>query len=358
MKKEDAGNNSEAQVKPTVTREAALAQLSLNQITQKAHTIWDEIKKMEITENIEKAKAEFAQVIFGDNGNESDLCNATVKGVGNRSKACGHTGLSSKGSSAGKNLVVDFFCLCVRRQDGEGVNQVCGFYAGSGYKNGQLGWNETGPWGSSTMWALIKGGCWKHMQQHPKSTSEARHILDKFLKHLKVGGVYRQIKCENDPPCSNRKAKTVVSGSDRKAGMLGTAITVSISTEVTCDGKKGDEKTGKNPGGVCVYYGQESEWKNIPWVIKFETALASVDAVNNQKTSIQRAIQKLQMLLHRAEEIYETTKVISEIKYHGGLTAALQNASGNLTVYNTTRIRSYSYNLNSYFVPAWALLFL
>ncbi|CCD12121.1 Variant surface glycoprotein [Trypanosoma congolense IL3000] len=336
---EDSGNNSKTQLPHTTTREAALLQTSLNQITQRAHKILDEINKMDVTENIEKAKAEFHKVIFGDGGNESNLCHATVNDMDNRSVACGDTGLSSKGASAGKNLVVDFFCLCaMRTESGEGAKQACGFFVGK--IDYYYGWGEQGPWGSSTMWASIKGGCGKRMQQHPKSTAEARHILDQFLKHLKTGGVYRQIKCEKNPHPNCKKA--IVEDSNRKEGMLGTGVTVDNTAKVTCDGKKGDDKKPE-AGGVCVYYGKESEWKNIPWVIKYESALTTVEYANNQTASIQRDIQKLQTLLHRAEEIYETAKVITEIQNPIRLASVFPNASGNLTAYNTTRIRSYSY---------------
>ncbi|CCD13780.1 unnamed protein product, partial [Trypanosoma congolense IL3000] len=207
---EDMGNSSFPHVKPTLTREAAVAQLSLNQITQKAHTILDEINKVNLNKAIEKANSQFSQVIFGENGNETKLCQATVNDMDNRSQACGMPGEGRKGDSAGKNLVVDFFCLCaMRTKSSEGAKQACGFFVGK--IDYYYGWSEQGPWGSSTMWASIKGGCGKHMQQHPKSTAEARHILDQFLKHLKTGGVYRW---------GNGK----VEGSNRKEGMLGTGV--------------------------------------------------------------------------------------------------------------------------------------
>ncbi|CCD12089.1 unnamed protein product, partial [Trypanosoma congolense IL3000] len=190
---EQMGNSWEAKLTSAVTKETVVTQLSLNQITQRAQKILEDIRKINVTKEIEKVKDEFHKVIFGEDGNESNLDQGALKGVDGRAGACGNNGLSSKGTSAGKNLVVDFFCLCVQRQDGEGINQVCGFYAGSGYKNGQLGWNDTGLMGSSTMWASIKGGCGKHMQQNPKSTAEARHILDQFLNHLRTGGVYRSV---------------------------------------------------------------------------------------------------------------------------------------------------------------------
>ncbi|CCD13442.1 unnamed protein product [Trypanosoma congolense IL3000] len=155
---EEIVNGGEVKINSTATKESVVAQLSLNQITQKAHTILDELKKMKVTDNIEKAKAEFNKVIFGENGNESDLCHATVKGVGDRAVACGPPGLNTKGNSAGKNLVADFFYLCsMRTGSSEDAKQACGFYVGRIDKH--YGWTEQDPWGSSTMWASIKGCC-------------------------------------------------------------------------------------------------------------------------------------------------------------------------------------------------------
>ncbi|CCD13208.1 Variant surface glycoprotein [Trypanosoma congolense IL3000] len=337
----NSGNNSEASVKPIVTREAAISQLSLNQITQKAHKILEDIRKINVEEKIEKVKHEFNKVIFGDGGNESELEQSVLNGVGDRAVACGKSGLTEKGNNAGKNLVVDFFCLCARNPEEQGVNQVCGFYVG--VKDSKIGWNESDLMGSSTMWASIKGGCGKHMQRHPKSTAEARHILGQFLKHLKTGGVYRW---------GNGK----VDGSDRKEGMLGTGVgkeNGNVGTGPVCSGKNG--KGGNHPGGVCVYYGKESELDNIPWLNTFQKAIASVDTVNNQTATVQRNIKKIQMLLDRAEELYETTKVISEPQNPIGLPAAFLNASGNMTVHNATRTRSYSHSSHACFIPALVL---
>ncbi|CCD17122.1 Variant surface glycoprotein [Trypanosoma congolense IL3000] len=307
---EQMGNGGEAMISPAAMREAAVAQISLTQITQKAQKILEDIKRINVSKEIGKAKAEFNKVIFGDDGNESDLDHGALNGIGDRATACGNTGLSSEGTSAGKNLVVDFFCLCVQRPDGEGANQVCGFYVGSNNKNGQLGWSEAGPSGSSTMWASIKGGCGKHMQQHPKSTTEARHILDTFLKHLKTGGVYRW----------GDSSQKTVKGSGRKEGMLGTGVGKENSgSDVLCNGRKGG-KSGESPGGICVYYGSDKWEDDIDWMKQFNATLTTVDAANDQTATVQRSIQKLQMLLHRAEEIYETAKVVSEIQYPVGLT--------------------------------------
>ncbi|CCD14867.1 unnamed protein product [Trypanosoma congolense IL3000] len=79
---EDTGNNAGAQVKQTLTREAALTKLSLNQITQRVHKILEDIRKINVTKEIEKVKAEFAKVIFGVYGNKSDLCQEKVKDLG------------------------------------------------------------------------------------------------------------------------------------------------------------------------------------------------------------------------------------------------------------------------------------
>ncbi|CCD12033.1 Variant surface glycoprotein [Trypanosoma congolense IL3000] len=345
---EQLGNSWEPKLNSAAIKGTAISKASLNQIAQSAHTILEEIKKMNITENIEKAKAYFSQVIFGDGGNESNLCHTTVKDMDNRSVACGIPGEERKGDRAGKNLVVDFFCLCaMRTESSEGAKQACGFFVGKIDK--YYGWSEQGPWGSSTMWASIKGGCGKHMHQRPKSTTEARHILDQFLKHLKTGGVYRSV---------DSGGKTV-EYSDRKAGMLGTGVGKENvnGKDILCNGKKGGKD--QTPGGVCVYYGQDpNSWEgNILWLKLFQTALAIVDAANNQTAFIQRALQKLQLLQHRAEYIYETMKVVGEIQ-NTERPPPSQSASGNLTAYNATRTRSYSYSHHPYLMPLWVLLLL
>ncbi|CCD14365.1 Variant surface glycoprotein [Trypanosoma congolense IL3000] len=348
---EDVGNNSETQVKTTVTREAALAQLTLNQITQKAHKILDDIKKMNVTKEIGKAKAEFDKVIFGDGGNESELCQDTVNGMDNRSEVCGKLVMGQKEMVLERTLLWISFCLCAQRTvNSEGINQVCGFYVGR--IDNYYGWSEQGPWGSSTMWASIKGGCGKYMQQHPKSTGEARHILDQFLKHLETGGVYRW-----------GDSGDKVDGSERKAGMLGTGAGKKDGSgsgnSLVCNGKKGG-KLPSSPGGICVYYGPESDhWNNnIPWVKQFQTALTTLNLANNQTATIQRSFKKLQMLQHRAEQIYETAKVMLKVQNPVGLPAAFQNASGNLTAFNTTRTRSYTCRTHTYFTILWVLFLL
>ncbi|CCD16374.1 hypothetical protein, unlikely [Trypanosoma congolense IL3000] len=111
-----------------------------------------------------------------------------------------------------------------------------------------------------------------------------------------------------------------------------------------CDGGRGYTEGGrksrkdKPPGGVCVYYGSETKiWEeNIDLLKQFKTALAIVDDANNKTATIQRDIDKLQTLLHRAEEIYETTQVISEIQ-KPVVPTNLQTAAKRLTTYNAAR---------------------
>ncbi|CCD11729.1 Variant surface glycoprotein [Trypanosoma congolense IL3000] len=344
------GNILDAHVKPTITLEAAVAQAILRRITKRAHTILESIRKVNITSEIGNAKLEFAQVILGEGKNESHLCDGVLKDVGERGNACGKPGAGEKGTHAGKNLVVDFFCLCAQRTE-DGIDNACKVKVGS--KSEKHSWGTLAPSGSPSMWASIKKECANLLHQTPKSTKEGHEVLEDFLKHLKAGGVYSW-------------GDTSVKGHNLKPGMLGTAVGKENGggNDLLCDGSKGytgkggkKGKSGTPPGGMCVYYGAEPEWQNIPWLKPFKTALASVDSVNNQTAAIKRNIKKLQMLLHRAEEIYETAKVITEIKYPI-VPTAFQNASGNLTAYNATRTRSYSYTYHTYFIPMWVLFFL
>ncbi|CCD13443.1 unnamed protein product [Trypanosoma congolense IL3000] len=163
------------------------------------------------------------------------------------------------------------------------------------------------------------------MQQCPTSTAEARHILDQFLKHLKTGGVYRWGE-KNDK----------VDGSERKEGMLGTSVGKNGISESEkgpiCNGKEG--KIGQPPGGICVYHGKESNWEtSIHWLKQFRVALETVCATNSQIATIKRNIEKLQTLLHRAEQIYETNKVISEVQ-KPVVPKDFQTTAKRLTAYN------------------------
>ncbi|CCD14366.1 Variant surface glycoprotein, partial [Trypanosoma congolense IL3000] len=308
-KTENVGSSSDGQVTLTTTGEPAVAQALINRITQKAHIILEKIKKTNVTEEIEKVKAEFAQVIFGEGGSEGDLCHGALSGVAQRGAACGTPGTGMKGNSAGNSLVVDFFCLCAMRAD-DGMENACGVrIGGKSSKPDNHGWGSTdGPLGSPSMWASIKKECGTLLHHHPKSTGEGEEILEEFLRHIKLGGVYRWGTTSN------------VQGSGKKEGMLGTGVGNNDGDHeggLLCDGTRGKKgvravrgngENTVNPGGVCVYYGPKSEWQNIPWLKKFQTALEIVDVANNQTAIIQRAIEKLQTLLRRAEEIYETTR--------------------------------------------------
>ncbi|CCD16375.1 unnamed protein product [Trypanosoma congolense IL3000] len=105
---EQMENSSVAQLQSTVIREVAVAQAILKRIARRAHTILEDIQKVNATNDIEKIKAEFNKVIFGEGMNESDLCKGSLKGVVDRGNTCGIPGLAHKGENAGKNLLVDF----------------------------------------------------------------------------------------------------------------------------------------------------------------------------------------------------------------------------------------------------------
>ncbi|CCD12034.1 Variant surface glycoprotein [Trypanosoma congolense IL3000] len=335
----ESGNGSDSAVKLTATREAAVAQAILHRITQKAHKILEDIRRVNVTGDIEKVKTEFAQVIFGEGMNESDLCDGALKDVGDRGNACGNPGTGERGNSVDKNLVVNFFCLCAMRKD-DGIENVCGVKVGGNSgksKPDNHGWDTNKPLGTFSMWASVKKGCGNLFHRHSSSTKEGYEVLDDFLKHLNSGGLYRWGKSNN------------VEDSGLKAGMLGTSAWKNggYGTGPVCNGKKGGSG---GPSGVCVYYGQKEWDDNILWLHKFKTALASADDINNQTVFIQRSLQKLHMLLHRAEEIYETANVIKEIQ-KPVVPPNLQSAAKRLTAYSAAR----RYH-PCHFILLWVLL--
>ncbi|CCD16633.1 unnamed protein product [Trypanosoma congolense IL3000] len=314
----------------------------LSRITQKAHNILDEIRKNNVSEEIEKVKAELSHVIFGAGGAESDLCNGSLKDVTGRGAACGNSGLHAKGQSAGNNLVVDFFCLCAQRND-DGIHDACKVKVGS--KSEKHSWGDKAPSGSSSMWASIKKECENLLHQHPKSAKEGHEVIDDFWNHLKSGGLYRW--------GNTRK----VDGSERKPGMLGTGAGTEGSggKDVVCDGRRGYTATrgsGTPPGGICVYYGQEPQWEeNIEWLKKLKTAMNTVDVLNNKTATIKRDIEKLHMLLHRAEKVYESAKLITEIQ-QPVLPTNLQTTAKRLTAYSASR----RHHPNTHFFSLFVLL--
>ncbi|CCD16429.1 Variant surface glycoprotein [Trypanosoma congolense IL3000] len=330
---EHVGNGSDAQLSHTTTLEAAAAQAILRRITEKSHTILEEIRKNNVTEEIKNVKAEFAHVIFGEDWSESNLCDVALKNLVKRPDACGKPADGKKGDSAGNNLVVDFFCLCSQRKE-DGIQDACKVKVGG--KGDNHGWSDQGPLGSSSMWASIKKECGNLLHKAPKSTTEAQEVLEDFLIHLKAGGVYKA-KASND---------YVKAG--LKPGMLGTAVTTKHGEDLICDGNKGKTKP---PGGICVYYGSENDWKNIPWLKKLKNSLISLDALNNKTATIQRDIEKLQMLLHRAEKIYETAKVITEVQ-NPVVPPNLQTATKRLTAYNA----AWTLHPINHFILLWVLL--
>ncbi|CCD16718.1 unnamed protein product, partial [Trypanosoma congolense IL3000] len=167
----DQVESSSGALQPTTTREAAVAQALIRRISQKAHNILDDIRRLNTTSAIENVKAVFAQVIFGGGGNESDLDKSTLSEVKGRADACGKSGLQSKGQSAGKNLVVDFFCLCAQNSDkNNGIENVCGVKVGS--KDDNHSWGANTVLGSPSLWASIKKGCGNLFHRYPNSTKE------------------------------------------------------------------------------------------------------------------------------------------------------------------------------------------
>ncbi|CCD14458.1 Variant surface glycoprotein [Trypanosoma congolense IL3000] len=336
---EHTGNSEDAQLKHTTTRETTVTQAILRRITKKAHTILEQIGRVNATRDIEKVKTEFSQIIFGKGRSESHLCDESLKDLGDRATACGRPGAETKGSHAGKNLVVDFFCICAQRtKSNEGIDNACRVQVGG--KGDQHGWGDQGPLGAVSMWASLKRECGNLMQQHTKSTEEGHELLEDFLSHLKAGGLYRWGKDSKD--------------SSRKASMLGTAAGTDNDgngKDILCNGRKGKNGGGNvKSGGICVYYGPVTQLDdNIEWLKKFKTALASVDAVNNQTAFIQRSLQKLQMLQHRAEYIYETANVISETQ-KPFVPKDSQTAAKRLTAYNA------AWRYRHHLILPWVLL--
>ncbi|CCD16072.1 Variant surface glycoprotein [Trypanosoma congolense IL3000] len=334
-------NSTDVQLKPITTREAAVAQAILRRIVQKAHTILGKITKINATTDIEEAKAQFTQVIFGEGKNESQFFDGVLNGIGGRTEACGNPGTGTKGSYAGKNLVVDFFCLCAMRtgepaKEKEGVQDACKVKVGS--KSEKHSWGSGAPSGSSSMWASIKKECGNLLHQHTRSTKEGNEVIEDFVTHLKSGGVYRW--------------GSTVEDSGQKKGMLGTGVGKQDSTGGSgpvCDGSRGNTK-GTPPAGICVYYGPENWEENIEWLKKLETALDLVDTLNDKTAAIQQSIEKLHMLLHRAEEIYENTKVITEIQ-HPVVPTNIQTAAKRLTAYDAAQ----RYH-PCHFILTWVLL--
>ncbi|CCD15007.1 unnamed protein product [Trypanosoma congolense IL3000] len=234
------------------------------------------------------AKNTFNQVIFGKNGKE-DLSHEALEVVPSRMAACGSKPLEKKGQSAGKNLIVDFFCLCAKHDVEDGVDKVCGVSVGNGrdsrWEGGTLD-------SANTMWDEVKNGCEKFFKNGVTSTQDGYSLYNDFLEKVKVGG--------------NVKLKH--SSTVHKPGMLGTAVSETEKNDFHCNGKKEVNNGRFNVGsgsGVCVSYGNHHREQNIKWLSQFKAGLQLVDQLNTETASWQH---QLTTLLNRARELYEKVK--------------------------------------------------
>ncbi|CCD13807.1 Variant surface glycoprotein [Trypanosoma congolense IL3000] len=268
----------------TQSEEARSAQTQLVGITREAHKLLNEIRRVNPEGEVERARNTFNQVIFGEHGKEGDLYHGTLIRGQNRMAACGGK-TQGKGTSAGKNLVVDFFCLCAQHNIvGEGIDNVCGVTVGS---------DDGAVWGTTlqleyTIWKEVKNGCEKFATQGVTSTQDGFSLYHKFLAKVKEGG----------------KVKVNNSGTVHKHGMLGTAVSDTGKTDFNCNGKA--VSTGRvNVAGVCIFYGNQHQEQNIKWLKKFKEGLQLIDKLNTETASWQH---QLTTLLNRARELYEKVK--------------------------------------------------
>ncbi|CCD13779.1 unnamed protein product, partial [Trypanosoma congolense IL3000] len=271
----------------TQTEASRSAQTQLIGISQEAHKLLDEIKKANPEGEAEKARNTFNKVIFGKNGEYGGLCHGALKGVEEkRITACGEPSESKKGTSAGKNLILDFFCLCAQHNlPDEGIDNVCGVSVGSGDGAG---------WGTKLqladiMCGEVKKGCERFAKQGVTSTQDGYSLYHKFLAKVKAGG----------------KVKVNNSESFQKPGMLGTAVSATVNSNFHCNGKKTVSTSRTNFGsgsGVCIFYGNQNWKENIDWLEKFKEGLQLIDKLNTETASWQH---QLTTLLNRARELYE-----------------------------------------------------
>ncbi|CCD15161.1 unnamed protein product [Trypanosoma congolense IL3000] len=277
----------------TQTEETKSAQTQLIGVTREAHKLLDGIKKVNPEGQAESARHAFNQVIFGKNGKEGDLSKGALEVVDSRMTACGSRPLEQKGESAGKNLVVDFFCLCAQYNVfNEGVDNVCGVSVGSGDGTG---------WGAkldsiATMWNEVKNGCDKFVKQGVTSTQDGYSLYHELLQKVKAGGKVKVTNTETVP----------------KHGMLGTAVSDTDNSNFHCNGKKAVSTTRVKVGsGVCVFYGTHHQEQNIAWLKKFKEGLQLIDKLNTETASWQH---QLTTLLNRARELYEKVKAESQLE--------------------------------------------
>ncbi|CCD14551.1 Variant surface glycoprotein [Trypanosoma congolense IL3000] len=277
----------------TQTEETKSAQTQLTGITHEARKLLDGIKNVNPEGQAEMARNTFNQVIFGNNGKE-DLSPGRLEVDPSRSKACGSNN-QGKGRSAGKNLIVDLFCLCAKHDDEEGVDNVCGVSVGSG---DGTGWQGETLLSAVTMWNEVKNGCEKFRQQSVTSTQTGHFLQREFLDKVKAGG----------------KIKVKASGIIRQHGMLGTAVSTTGNNNLNCNGKKEVNTAGRSTStaaGVCVFYGNHHQEENIAWLKKFKEGLQLIDKLNTETASWQH---QLTTLLNRARELYEKVKADTQLE--------------------------------------------
>ncbi|CCD17314.1 Variant surface glycoprotein [Trypanosoma congolense IL3000] len=313
----------------TQSEEAKSAQTQLTGITRDARKLLDGIKKVNPEGEVEKVKNTFNNVIFGEHGKEGYLSHGALEVRDIRSKACGSNS-QGKGTSAGKNLVVDFFCLCAKPNLGdEGVDNVCGVSVGSGDGAG---------WGTSlqsitTMWGEIKQGCENVATAGTTSTQDGYSLYHKFLDKVTAGG----------------KIKVGSSENDRKPGMLGTAVSKTGNTNFNCNGQKTVHSRFSYPSGICIFYGTHHLEQNIAWLKKFKEGLQLIDKLNTETASWQH---QLTTLLNKARELYEKVKTDTQLENEDTDDSPLAqhpNPDENENADSATRSQRHS-------LLAWALL--
>ncbi|CCD13426.1 Variant surface glycoprotein [Trypanosoma congolense IL3000] len=311
----------------TQSEETKSAQTQLIGITREAHKLLDGIKNVNPEGEVERARNTFNQVIFGEHGKEGDLYHGTLNVGETRSKACGSNN-QGKGTSAGKNLVVDFFCLCAKPNLGdEVVDNVCGVSVGSGDGAG---------WGlklvsADTMWNEVKDGCEKFVKQSVTSTQDGYFSLSIFMDRVAVGG---NVKLKNKDTL-------------RTPSVLGTAVSDTGTINFNCNGKASVMRVGR--AGVCVFYGNQHQEENIDWLKKFKTGLKLIDKLNTETASWQH---QLTTLLNRARELYEKVKAntqLEEVDMEEPIAAQHPNPDENENADSATRSMRHS-------LLAWALL--
>ncbi|CCD13156.1 Variant surface glycoprotein [Trypanosoma congolense IL3000] len=303
----------------TKTKEAKLAQQQLVGVSGEAHKILEEVKNVNPEGEAEKAKEAFNSVIFGEQGKEEDLCHGPLRGMESESRitTCGGNNPEKKGESSGKNLIVDFFCLCAQpNEDDEGVAKVCGVSVGTA---DCLGWG-TKLYQTDEIWREVKKGCEAFGPQSTTSTQDGHSIYREFLDKIAVGG----------------KVKVKNSDTVTKPGMLGTAVSDTGKTNFNCNGKKTVVTRDKVGSGSCVFYGVDKLENNTAWLKQFKTGLEIIDKLNNKTASWQ---SKLTTLINRARGIYEGAKKASqkeEEDIEEPKAAPLPNQAENETAESTT----------------------